>query len=116
MNARTLMGGLFLISTVSNAAEELNCHVGPIHLEIGGGEWQVTSCDDSRSLVFATVAENPAMPFVFIVLRNGEKAHVSGEGSGSKEASSAAFERIKSMTEAQFDALVEVTRLVKRSP
>lgn len=116
MNVRAFLISLCLVPQVSNAAETLNCHVGPIQLEIGGGEWQVTSCDDGRSVVFATVAGNPAMPFVFIIVRDGEKSHISGEGNGSKEASSAAFEQIKSMTEAQFDALVEVTKLVKRSP
>ena len=115
MNSRAFLISLCLMPQLSNASETVNCLIGPIQFELGGGEWQVTSCDDGRSLVFATVAGNPAMPFVFIVLRDGEKAQVNGEGNGSKEASSAAFEQIKSMTEAQFDALVEVTKLVKRS-
>jgi hypothetical protein len=56
------------------------------------------------------------MPFVFIVLRGVGKSQINGEGNGSKEASAAAFEQIKSMTESQLDALVEVTKLVRRVP
>jgi hypothetical protein len=113
MNARVILIGLSLVPPTSIAAETLNCHVGPIELRIGLGKWQVTSCDDGRSLAFATVAGNPAMPAVLFVLRNAEKAHITGEGTGDKQATSAAFEQLKSMTEAQFDALVEVTKLVK---
>ena len=116
MNVGAFLMGLCLLPQVSIAAKPLNCQVGPVLLEIGGSNWQVSSCDDGRSLVFATVAGNPAMPFVFVVLRGGDKTQINGEGNGSKKASSAAFEQIRSMTEAQYDALVVVTQIVKHSP
>lgn len=98
-----------LISSVSFAAEPLKCHVGPIQIELAGGKWQVTSCDDGRSLVFVTMKDNPAMPFVFIVQRNGETSKINGEGNGSKEYTSAAFEELKAMTETHFNELVQAT-------
>lgn len=101
---------LVLISRMSIAAEPLSCHVGPIHVDLGSAQWQVTSCSDGRSLVFATMKENPAMPFVFIVQRKGDKPQISGEGNGSKEYSSTAFEELKSMTESRFDELVQATK------
>lgn len=113
MKLRALLFGLLLVSTTADAAESLNCMVGPIQLRIGHGDWQVTSCSDGRSVVFATMSGNPAMPFVFIVLRSGSESRISGEGTGKEEASAAAFEEIKSMTDAQLDALVTVTKLVK---
>ena len=114
MSPRALILGVFLAPLVSSAADSLDCFVGPIEMQVGPGRWQVTSCSDGRSIVFATVAGNPAMPFVFIVMRGGQKSIVNGEGNGSKEASAAAFEQIKSMTETQFDAIVEVTKIVKK--
>lgn len=99
-----------MIPGVSFAAESLTCDVGPIHVELGGGKWQVISCTDGRSLVFATMKGNPAMPFVFIVQRKEEESAISGEGNGSKEHSSAAFDELKKMTEAHFDELVRATK------
>jgi hypothetical protein len=97
---------------IASAAEPLQCNVGPIEHKLGGTMWQVTSCDDGHSLVFATMAGNPAMPFVFIIQRGGETPQISGEGNGSKKHSAAAFEELKSMTEAEFDELVEATKRV----
>jgi hypothetical protein len=113
MNLRALLTVLLLLPAAASAAESLDCFVGPVQLRIGHGDWQVTSCSDGRSIVFATAAGNPAMPFVFIVRRSGTESRISGEGNGSKEASAAAFEQIKSVTEKQLDALVEVTKMVK---
>ena len=100
---------LILAFSASSTAEPLQCNVGPIVKNIGGSEWQVTSCNDGRSLVFATMAGNPAMPFVFIVQRDKETAKIHGEGNGSKEYSAATFDEIRKMTAAQFDELVQAT-------
>ena len=99
---------LMIWSSVS-LAEPLNCDVGPVIRELGGTQWQVTSCSDNRSLVFVTAAGNPAMPFVFMVLRTDEPTKINGEGNGSKEHSAAAYDSLKMMTEHEFDALVEAT-------
>jgi hypothetical protein len=101
---------LMLVLSTSASAEPLQCNVGPIVEILGGSEWQVTSCSDDRSLVFATVKGNPAMPFVFIVQRTEETAKISGEGNGSKEYSAAAYEELKAMTAEQFDELVRATK------
>ena len=100
---------LILAFGVSAAAEPLQCNVGLIITSLGGSKWQVTSCNDGRSLVFATMKGNPAMPFAFIVQRDEETAKISGEGNGSKEHSTVAFAELKEMTTAQFDELVQAT-------
>ncbi len=92
------------------ADDSLSCHVGPIQLELGGTPWQVTSCDDDRSLVFATTKDNPAVPFFFFVYRDGEASHITGEGTGSKKHTDAAFAELEKMSETRFDELVQATK------
>lgn len=101
---------VMLMVSTSSAGEALECHIGPMQVSLGGTHWQLTSCNDDRSLVFATMQGNPAMPFVFFIYRDGNSSKINGEGSGSKEYSSAAFEELKAMTETHFDELVQATK------
>lgn len=108
---KSIIVAMFILTIgASAAAEPLQCSVGPIVKNLGGTDWQVTSCNDGRSLVFATMAGNPAMPFYFVVQRDKESAKISGEGNGSKEHSAAAFDDLKKLTAAQFDELVQATK------
>ena len=108
---RLLSAAILILAFGSLAdAEPLQCNVRPIVEILGGAEWQVTSCSDGRSLVFATMKGNPAMPFVFIVQRAKETAKISGEGNGSKEHSAAAYEELRAMTSEQFDELAQATK------
>jgi len=116
MSSRILTLLVFAISSVSVAAEPMKCHVGPITIELGGGTWQVTSCDDGRSLVLATMKGNPSMPFVFIVKRNDQGSKIAGEGNGSKEHSATAFGELKALSEAQLDDLVQATKRIGSTP
>ena len=102
----------FLITWSVAAEQELQCHIGPITFDLAGGNWQVTSCNDNHSLVFATMKGNPAMPSVFFIQRDGETSIIHGEGSGSKEASNYAFEELKKFTESNLDELVDRTKKV----
>src|SRR5688572_17325381 len=106
--ASALIGICF--ASVSLADDELSCHVGPIQLELGGAPWQVSSCDDGRSLVFAAMKDNPAMPFFFFIFRDDETSHITGEGTGSKEHSAAAFAELEKMSATRLDELVQATQ------
>lgn len=101
---------IVLFSSMSLAGEPLNCQIGPIEVTLGGNKWQLSSCNDNRSLVFVTMQGNPAMPFVFFVHRNGSTSKINGEGSGPKKYSAAAFEELKIMNETRFNALVQATK------
>ncbi len=90
----------------ANAAEPMACNTGPVNTELGGTTWQLSSCSDGRSLVFATAEGNPAMPFVFVIQRGGGKTRIAGEGNGDKTYTAAAFEHLKTMSEDGFDELV----------
>ena len=106
---------ILLVSFHTFSAEPLSCNVGPVHIELAATKWQVTSCNDGQSLVFATMKGNPAMPFMFFVKRDGDEAKISGEGNGSKEYTSKAFEELKSMRGRQFEDLVQATKVVGKN-
>ena len=97
------------------SAEPLSCNVGPIHIELAANKWQVTSCSDGQSLVFATMKDNPAMPFMFFIKRDGDNTKISGQGNGSKQYTAKAFEELKSMTTTQLDELVQATKKAGKS-
>lgn len=115
MKAHLILVSLLLVSFNSYGAKSLSCSVGPIHIEVAGEKWQVTSCSDEQSLVFATMKGNPAMPFMFFIKREGDKSKISGEGNGAKKYTSKAFEALKSMSQTQLNELVEATKKVARS-
>ncbi|MCC5453401.1 hypothetical protein LMJ53_16925 [Rheinheimera sp. UJ51] len=112
MKIHLLLIFTLLASFSAYSAQPLSCNVGPIHTELAATKWQVTSCDDGQSLVFVTMKGNPAMPFMFFIKRDGDKTQISGEGNGSKEYSSKAFEELKSMTVNQLEDLVLATKSV----
>ncbi|MCL1046044.1 MULTISPECIES: hypothetical protein [Shewanella] len=115
MKSRVILFGMLLISFHSFGAESLSCNIGPIHTEIATANWQVTSCSDGKSLVFATMKDNPAMPFMFFINRAGEKKKISGEGNGAKEYTSKAFKELKLMSEIQLNELVQATQEIGKS-
>lgn len=95
--------------TTVRAGEPRLCNIGTMQTELGGTNWQMSSCPGGRSLVFATVEDNPAMPYFLVVQRNGEETKIHGEGDGDKTYTAAALEQLKSMSEADFDELVRQT-------
>lgn len=106
---------MLLISISSYSAEPLSCSVGPIHTELAAGKWQVTSCNDGQSLVFATMKNNPAMPFMFFIKRDGDQKKISGEGNGDKKYTDKAFEELKSMSQVQLNEFVKATKQAVQS-
>ena len=90
---------------------KLECFTGPILEEVGGTEWQVTSCNDSKSLVFATTKDNPAMPFIFIRQYKDGSYSISGEGNGDKKFTKLAFDDLKSRSGEDFSNLIKRTKV-----
>ncbi|WP_213997890.1 hypothetical protein [Arsukibacterium sp.] len=106
---------ILLASFHTYSVEPLACNIGPVYTELATTKWQLTSCSDGQSLVFVTMKGNPAMPFMFFIKRDGDKVKISGEGNGSKEYTSKAFEELKSMTGKEFEDLVQATKLVGKN-
>lgn len=85
----------------------LKCDTGPVHKTYGGTEWLVYSCADNRSVVIVSNKGNPAMPFIFVFAAKGDGYHLSGEGTGRKEATAAAFNELKRLTSEDIAQLVQ---------
>ena len=49
----------------SEAAQPLQCDVGPVEKRYGGTQWLVYSCRNSKALVVVTAPQSPAAPFYF---------------------------------------------------
>ena len=96
-------------------AEPLTCNTGPVVIAIAQGNWQVTSCSDSQSLVFVTMKDNPSMPFVFIVKRSADEVSIRGEGNGNKVFTQQAYLALKGMSMANFDELVQATLQIQNT-
>jgi len=75
----------------------------------GGTPWVMYGCDDGKSLVVATSADNPASPFVFVVAWEPHGYRVSGEGQGDRTASSSAFDELRALTSEQITELYAST-------
>ncbi len=82
------------------AAGALKCEIGPAAKNFGNVPWLVYGCDDGRSVVVVSAPGNPAMPFYFMFYPEKEGYRLVGEGSGRKEASSAAFAELSRLSAA----------------
>lgn len=87
----------------------LKCDIGPVKKTYGMTQWLVYSCDDRRSIVVVSAPGNPAMPFFFTLSPTGDGYRLHGEGTGRKEATSAAFEELEALSEEDIITLVEQT-------
>ena len=93
----------------SSEEQTLNCDVGPLNKTYGKTRWLVYSCSDDRTLVFVSAPGSPAMPFYFR-LYNGQ---LTGEGTGDKLATDAAYEEIKALSTSDVKELVRQTKAPK---
>ncbi|GLQ97284.1 hypothetical protein GCM10007863_17040 [Dyella mobilis] len=79
---------------------------GPVKKTYGKTPWLVYSCDDGQSIVVVTAPGSPAAPFYFTF--NGGR--LSGEGTGNKAATDAAYDDLQRLTDADIKALVIQTK------
>ncbi len=90
--------------------QPLKCDIGPVAKTYGKTQRLVYSCSDERTVVIVSAPGNPAMPFYFTFYTQGNGYQLSGEGAGPKDATSAAFEELKALSEQDIAALIEQTR------
>jgi len=88
----------------------LNCDVGPLGKTFGQTQWLVYSCNDPSTLIVVSAQGNPASPFYFSFSLEGSSYHLRGEGTGSKQASDAAYVELQALTTAAIRGLIEQTR------
>ena len=89
----------------------MKCEIGPVLKTFGGTPWNVYGCADGQSLVVFSAPGSPAMPFYFMFFLKNGRYELVGEGTGRKEATSAAHAELRALTAGEIAALVaEVKR------
>jgi hypothetical protein len=103
---------LTLLPAVSEEpkAQQLQCAIGPINKTYGKTQWLVYSCADSRTLVIVTAPGNPGMPFYFMFSPRENGYQLSGEGTGQRETTDAAFDELRKLSDQNITALIQETK------
>lgn len=100
--------------TISHAAKAeqntMKCETGPAKKHYGNASWLVYSCTDNTTLLIVSDTGNPAMPFYFrYYLKNGVYT-LTGEGSGSKQASDAAYKDLIKLHDTDIRKIIAETK------
>jgi len=119
--AALMMSALFSVPVIASAQDaavkpDMSCKTGPVTHEYGGTSWLVYSCSDGQSLVFITAPGNPAMPFYFVSYPKDGQFQLSGEGTGSKTVTDAAYAQLSQMTSAERESILAETKAVPAAP
>ena len=97
------------ISQEASKPHQLKCDVGPITKTYGATQWLVYSCDDRVMVVILAAPGNPAAPFYFTFSPSDRGYRLDGEGTGRKEATAAAFDELKALSQGDIEALIAQT-------
>ena len=97
-------------TTAAQTAAPLKCNIGPIAKTYGATQWQVYSCNDQRTVVILSAPGNPAAPFYFMFSPGKDGYRLQGEGTGSKDATAAAYKELQALSAADIVALIEQTK------
>jgi len=119
-NAKRIALGALLFSVVLNPLsaiaedeDSFECNIGPVTKTYGQAQWLVYSCNDDKTLVIVSAPGNPATPFYFTLLPTDAGHRLFGEGTGKKEATAAAFEQLKSLSEDDIANVIKETKEAK---
>jgi hypothetical protein len=100
------------VAAAPGPAKDLSCTIGPLSKTFGKTQWVVYGCNDGRSLVVTTARGNPAVPFYFLVYWGPKGMSLYGEGTGDKKITDAAYEELRTLTEADVAALYRDAKAV----
>lgn len=102
---------ILIVSGKSNADQNaMKCETGPVKKIFGNTSWLVYSCTDNNTVVVVSDTGNPAMPFHFTFYKKEDGYHLSGEGTGNKLASSAAYAELSKLSESTIKQLINETK------
>ena len=76
----------------------------------GQTQWLVYGCNDDKTLVIVAAPGNPGAPYYFTFLPTDEGHRLFGEGAGKKEATAAASEQLKSLSEDDIGNVIKETK------
>ena len=99
--ARALLCGAILAPWCALAEDDdtFRCDIGPVTKTYGQTQWLVYGCNDDKTLVIVAAPGNPGAPYFFTLLPTDAGHSVFGEGAGKKEATTAASDQLKSLSE-----------------
>ncbi len=95
---------------VISKPQPLKCDTGPVSKTYGKTQWLVYSRNDDRTVVIVSAPGNPATPFYFVFYPRENGYWLSGEGTGRKDATGAAFDELNALSEPDIAALIEQTK------
>jgi hypothetical protein len=98
------------VNAQGEAKEPLQCDVGPVQKSYGGTPWLVYGCRDSQNLVFVTAPQSPAAPFYFFLAPQESSFRLSGEGTGNRALTDAAYIELKALGADEIAALRHQTQ------
>jgi len=115
MLSGALLSGLVLAPWCAVAEDDdtFKCAIGPITKTFGQTQWLVYGCNDDRTLVIVAAPGNPGAPYYFTFLPTDEGHRLFGEGAGKKEATAAASEQLKSLSEDDIANVIKETKEAK---
>ena len=91
---------------VAEDDDSFKCTIGPITKTFGQTQWLVYGC----TLVIVAAPGNPGAPYYFTFLPTDEGPRLFGEGAGKKEATAAASEQLKSLSEDDIGNVIKETK------
>ena len=98
---------------VAEDEDSFRCNIGPITKTYGQTQWLVYGCNDDRTLVIVAAPGNPGAPYYFTFLPTDTGHSLFGEGTGKKEATAAASEQLKSLSEEDIASVIKETKEAK---
>jgi hypothetical protein len=114
MSAALLCGAaLASWCAVAEDDDTFHCNIGPITKTYGQTQWLVYGCNDDKTLVIVAAPGNPGAPYFFTLLPTDAGHSVFGEGAGKKEATTAASDQLKSLSEDDIANVIKETKEAK---
>jgi hypothetical protein len=98
------------VAAQGEAEEPFKCDVGPVQKSYGGTPWLVYGCRESQNLVFLTAPQSPAAPFYFFLAPQESSFRLSGEGTGDRTLTDAAYNELKALGADEIAALRHQTQ------
>jgi hypothetical protein len=105
-----LSAGLASGQGPTSQPQQLRCDIGPVTRTYGQGQWLVYGCNDDKSVIVVSAPGNPASPFVFSFIFQGNAYRLHGQGTGNKAATAATFDELKKLSEQDIANLLTLTK------
>jgi hypothetical protein len=101
------------LCAIAEDDDTFRCNIGPITKTYGQTQWLVYGCNDDKTLVIVAAPDNPGAPYYFTLLPTDAGHSLFGEGTGKKEATAAASDQLKSLSEDDIAGVIKEAKEAK---